>query len=90
MPGRFGEPAQVRCRDLAQFQRSEHRESQVEDARGETVFTRQVVLLEVAEGGDVAVRRAASEGELARQVADPECRAIGLNAARTARPRSSD
>jgi hypothetical protein len=40
VPGAVGEPAQMRRRDLAQLQRAEHGEPQVQDARAEAVLAR--------------------------------------------------
>ena len=69
----------MRCRDLAQFQRSEYRKPQIENARAEPVPACRGVLVEKAqrdERGDVAVRRAAGEGKPARQFTDPERRTV--------------
>jgi hypothetical protein len=80
VPGGVGEPAQVRRRDLAQLQRSQHREPQVQDTRAEAVLPGRFVLLEIAEHSErryVAVGRAAGEGEPAGQVADPQGRTVG-------------
>ncbi|HEX7161416.1 MAG TPA: hypothetical protein VF223_09300 [Trebonia sp.] len=79
VPGGGGEPLQVRRRDLAQTERSEHRESQVKHADAQPVLAGRVVLVEVAElgeRGDVAVRGAAGEAEPLGQFTDSERRAV--------------
>src|SRR5205823_9227502 len=75
-----GELLQVGSRDLAQLHGVDRREAEVEDARAEPVAPCRRVLLEVAEPGergDVAVRRAAAELELAGGLADGDERPTG-------------
>ncbi len=72
---------QVRRGDLAQVHRVDRREAEVEHLGPEPVALRVRVLLQVAELGerrDVAVGRAAAQVELARELADPDQRTVGL------------
>ena len=88
-----GEPLQVRGGDLAQLERAEHGEPEVEHADAEPVLAGRLVLVEVAEPGegrDVAVRGAAGQPQPLGQLADSERGRSGVNVPRMARPRSSD
>ena len=71
----------MRSGDLAQVHRVDRREAEVEHLRAEPVALRVGVLLQVAELGerrDVAVRRAPAQVELARELADADQRAVGV------------
>ena len=72
---------QVGSRDLADLHRVDGREAEVEHARPEPVLARERILLQVAEHGqrrDVAMRGAAAEADLARQLAAAEQRPARL------------